>query len=118
VSDQSFDLFTRREKRVYTVAELTRELKAILEGKFPAVHVEGEISNFRRNTASGHCYFTLKDDGAALRCALFKNQAKLLRFNPADGQHVLAKGRLSTRRAASTTSSATCSSRWGPGRSR
>ena len=95
MADQTFDLFARREKRVYKVQELTRELKGILEGRFPLLHVEGEISNFRRNSASGHCYFTLKDEGASLRCALFRNQARLLPFQPADGQHVVAKGRIS-----------------------
>ncbi len=95
MAEQTFDLFARREKRIYRVRELTRELKGLVEGRFPAILVEGEISNFRRHSASGHCYFTLKDDGAALRCVLFRSQAKLLRFGPADGQQVLARGRLS-----------------------
>ena len=96
MSDQPvYDLFARRDRKVYKVAELTRELKALLEGKFASLAVEGEISNFRRNTASGHCYFTLKDEGASLRCALFRGQAKLLKFNPQDGVHVLVKGRVS-----------------------
>jgi exodeoxyribonuclease VII large subunit len=95
MADQTFDLFARRDKRVYKVHELTRELKGLLEGRFPLLQVEGEISNFRRNSASGHCYFTLKDEGASLKCALFRNQARLLPFQPGDGQHVVAKGRLS-----------------------
>jgi exodeoxyribonuclease VII large subunit len=95
VSGQSFDLFTRREPRVYKVAELTRELKGLLEGRFPSVHVEGEISNFKRNSSSGHCYFTLKDDGAALRCVLFRTQARTLRFQPTDGLHVRTRGHIS-----------------------
>jgi exodeoxyribonuclease VII large subunit len=95
-----FDLFTRRERRVYKVRELTRELKGLVEGKFPALQVEGEVSNLRRNATSGHWYFTLKDDGAALRCALFKNQARLVTFALADGQQILAKGRLSIYEAA------------------
>lgn len=95
MADTTYDLFARREKRVFKVGELTRELKALLEGRFPSVQVEGEISNFRRNSASGHCYFTLKDEGASLRCALFRNQARLLRFQPADGVHVLCRGRVS-----------------------
>jgi exodeoxyribonuclease VII large subunit len=95
MSEQGYDLFARRERRVYKVAELTRELKGLLEGRFPGLQVEGEISNFRRNAASGHCYFTLKDEGASIRCALFRNQARLLRFQPADGLHVLVRGRIS-----------------------
>jgi exodeoxyribonuclease VII large subunit len=95
VNEQGYDLFARRERRIYKVGELTRELKGLLEGRFPAIQVEGEISNFRRNTASGHCYFTLKDDGASLRCALFRTQARLIRFQPNDGIHVLVRGRIS-----------------------
>jgi len=91
----TYDLFARRERRVFKVGELTREIKGLLEGRYALVFVEGEISNFRRNSASGHCYFTLKDDGASLRCVLFKAQAKLLPFQPGDGQHVVARGRVS-----------------------
>lgn len=94
MSPESFDLFARRESRVYKVSELTRELKGLIEGRFPSLRVEGEVSNLRR-APSGHVYFTLKDAGASLRCALFRNQARLLRFQPSDGQLVVARGRLS-----------------------
>lgn len=89
------DLFAPRERRIYQVSELTRELKGIIEGRFPSVFVDGEISNFRRNSASGHCYFTLKDDKAQLRCALFRGQARLLKIQPRDGMQVRIRGRLS-----------------------
>jgi exodeoxyribonuclease VII large subunit len=95
VSDQPYDLFARREKRTYKVGELTRELKGLLEGRFPLVSVEGEISNFRRNATSGHCYLTLKDETSSLKCALFRGQAAKVRFPLNDGLHVLAKGRIS-----------------------
>lgn len=95
MSEQPYDLFARREKKAWTVGELTRELKGLLEGRFPLVTVEGEISNFRRNSTSGHCYLTLKDETASLKCALFRGQAAKLRFPLNDGLHVLAKGRLS-----------------------
>ncbi|MEK7262527.1 MAG: exodeoxyribonuclease VII large subunit, partial [Pseudomonadota bacterium] len=55
---------------IYTVSRLNREAKALLEGSFPALWVEGEISNLSR-PASGHMYFSLKDAGAQVRCALF-----------------------------------------------
>jgi exodeoxyribonuclease VII large subunit len=63
----------------------------VLEERFPAVWVEGEISNFKVYT-SGHAYFTLKDEGAQLKCVLFRNRARRIRFEPADGLHVLAFG--------------------------
>ena len=62
------------ERAVLTVAELSERLRAVVEERFPAVWVEGEISNFRLY-ASGHAYFTLKDDQAQLRCALFRTRA-------------------------------------------
>ena len=57
-------------RRVYTVAELTRLVKQTLEDEVGRVWVEGEISNFRRQ-ASGHCYFTLKDERAQLSAVFF-----------------------------------------------
>jgi exodeoxyribonuclease VII large subunit len=77
-----------------TVTELTRQVKAHLEGRFESVWVAGEVSNFRRYD-SGHCYFTLKDSAAQLSCVLWRMTAEGLRFAPADGQQVLAHGRLS-----------------------
>ncbi|MFZ5466839.1 MAG: exodeoxyribonuclease VII large subunit [Pseudomonadota bacterium] len=76
-----------------TVSSLVREIKALLEGNFPLVLVEGEISNLAR-PGSGHIYFTLKDAGAQLRCAMFRNRASLLRFRPQDGAHVLVRARI------------------------
>jgi len=79
------------ERAVLTVAELSDRLRAVVEEGFPAVWVEGEISNFRVY-ASGHAYFTLKDEQAQLRCALFRTRARRVKFEPGDGQHVLAFG--------------------------
>src|SRR5581483_2793629 len=81
------------ERRVVTVSELTAQLGRMVEERFPAVWVEGEISNFKVY-ASGHAYFTLKDDTAQLRAVLFRNRARRIRFEPGDGQHVLAFGAL------------------------
>jgi exodeoxyribonuclease VII large subunit len=63
----------------------------VVEETFPAVWVEGEISNFKLYT-SGHAYFTLKDETAQLRCVLFRNRGRRIRFEPTDGLHVLAFG--------------------------
>jgi exodeoxyribonuclease VII large subunit len=81
------------ERAVLTVSELTERVRSALEQQFPAVWVEGEISNFRLY-GSGHAYFTLKDEGAQVRAVLFRNRWRRLRFEPGDGQHVLAFGSL------------------------
>ena len=78
---------------MFTVAELTLRLKARLEEAFPAVWVEGEVSNLR-SPASGHAYFTLKDDLAQLRCVLFRGRGRRVRFELADGLQVLVFGGL------------------------
>src|SRR5262249_36494768 len=75
------------------VSELTLRIKTALEEALPTVWVEGEISNLRV-PSSGHAYFTLKDDGAQLRCVLFRNRSRRVRFELEDGQHVLAFGGL------------------------
>lgn len=93
-------LFEPAAPSVFQVSELTRALKGHIEGQFGSVKVEGEISNFRRNASSGHCYFTLKDDKASLRCALFRGRAQFLKFQPRDGMKVLIQGRLSLYEAA------------------
>jgi exodeoxyribonuclease VII large subunit len=79
------------DRKVLTVSELTARLGEVLEERFPAVWVEGEISNFYVH-GSGHAYFTLKDGDAQLRAALFRTRMRRLRFEPADGLHVLAFG--------------------------
>ena len=81
------------DRAVLTISQLTEQLRAVVEERFPAVWVEGEISNFRLY-GSGHAYFTLKDDSAQLRTVLFRNRMRRLRFEPGDGQHVLAFGSL------------------------
>ena len=81
------------DRAVLTVSQLTEQLRGLVEERFPAVWVEGEISNFRLY-GSGHAYFTLKDDGAQLRTVLFRNRMRRIRFEPGDGQHVLAFGSL------------------------
>jgi exodeoxyribonuclease VII large subunit len=79
------------DRKVLTVSELTTRLREVLEERFPAVWVEGEISNYRLY-GSGHAYFTLKDADAQLHAALFRSRGRRIRFEPADGLHVLAFG--------------------------
>jgi len=85
---------SRAAREVYTPSALTRLVRDLLEDALPLIWVEGEISNFSR-PASGHLYFTLKDGGAQVRCAMFRPRSTWLRFRPADGMHVLARVRVS-----------------------
>jgi len=82
------------ERRVFTVSEISLEIRSLLEKKFPDVWVTGEVSNFRA-AGSGHLYFTLKDATAQLRAVCFRNQARYLKFKPQDGISVIARGHLS-----------------------
>ncbi len=78
---------------VLTVSELTTLIKSTLEEAFPDVWVEGEIYNFRV-PSSGHAYFTLKDNSSQIKAVLFRSSARMLRFIPKDGLHVLCRGRI------------------------
>jgi exodeoxyribonuclease VII large subunit len=80
-------------ERVLTVAQLTAQLKAVVEGQFADVWVAGEISNFSR-PQSGHCYFTLKDDTAQLRAVVWRGSASKLKFDLGDGLEVICRGHL------------------------
>jgi exodeoxyribonuclease VII large subunit len=82
------------QRKVYTVSELTAEIRGILEKGFPSVWIQGEISNFR-SAPSGHLYFTLKDEAAQIRCVMFKIQSRFLRFKLEDGLSIIGWGRLS-----------------------
>lgn len=79
---------------VYSVSRLAEEVRLLLDGAFPLLWVEGEISNLAR-PRSGHIYFTLKDERAQVRCALFRNRAQRLRFTPDHGERVLLRARVS-----------------------
>jgi len=81
------------ERDIFTVSRLNQAVQGLLEGTFPLIWVEGELSGVAR-PASGHLYFTLKDSGAQVRCALFRNRAQLLRFRPGDGMQVLVRARV------------------------
>ncbi|GHT57112.1 exodeoxyribonuclease 7 large subunit [Spirochaetia bacterium] len=77
-----------------TVSELTDLIRRTLEGSFPEVIVEGELSNYRPSSA-GHLYFTLKDSGAVLSAVMFKNRSRFLNFEPKDGMLLRVKGNIS-----------------------
>ena len=81
------------ERRLYTVKSLTAELRELLASAYDDVWVAGEISGAKL-AASGHYYFTLKDDEAQLRCVCFRPVARYLKFKPQDGIQALARGRI------------------------
>lgn len=85
---------TTSPRIVYTVSQINRAARTLLESQFPALWLEGEVSNLSR-PSSGHLYFSLKDAKAQIRCALFQNRSLLLRDCPRNGQQVLARGRVS-----------------------
>ncbi len=82
-----------KEQKVLTVSELTRDIKEVLESVFAEVSVEGEISNLRQ-PASGHIYFSLKDETSSIRCVLFRSNGSRLKFVPEDGMKVVVRGKL------------------------
>jgi len=85
---------TRTTADILSVSSLNKLARSLLESNFPAVLVEGEISNLAI-PASGHWYFTLKDKHSQIRCAMFRNKNIRIRFKPGNGMQILAKGRLS-----------------------
>jgi len=82
------------QRKIYSVSELSQQIRNLLEKEFPDVWVVGEVSNFRA-ASSGHLYFTLKDVSAQIRAVCFRNQARYLKFRPQDGISVIARGHLS-----------------------
>jgi len=86
--------FASPSRDIWSVSRLNGEIRTVLEGSFPLLWVEGEISNLA-TPRSGHSYFSLKDAHAQVRCALFRNKRQLLRFQPKDGDKVLIRARIS-----------------------
>src|SRR5262245_52735904 len=81
------------QRRVFSVSELTAELRRLLEDRFFEIWVEGELSNCKIwNT--GHLYFTLKDSATQLRGFMFRSALRYLRFKPTDGMRVVARGKI------------------------
>lgn len=82
------------DSKIYTISQLTQNIKNLLEDHFSLVWITGEISNFRV-PASGHFYFTLKDDAAQINAVMFKGQNRNLKFIPEDGMSITGFGRIS-----------------------
>jgi exodeoxyribonuclease VII large subunit len=80
------------ERQIFSVSQLNRSVRHLIETQLPLLWVEGEISNFAR-PASGHWYLTLKDDQAQVRCAMFRNANQRVGFKPANGTQVLVRCR-------------------------
>lgn len=83
-----------RSPKIFTVSELTRNIRTLLEGQFPEAWVSGEVSNFRPHS-SGHFYFSLKDDKAYLNAVMFRGANSKLAFKMEDGLEVICHGRIS-----------------------
>lgn len=86
--------FSDRHHHAFTVSELNRQVKSLLESSFLQIRVQGEISNFAR-PSSGHWYFTLKDGKSQVKCALFRNRNLRVRFFPKDGDQVILTAKVS-----------------------
>ncbi len=78
---------------IYSVSRLNAEVRAVLDGSFPLLWVQGELSNLSQ-PASGHLYFSLKDGASQVRCAMFRSKRRLLGFQPANGQQLLVRARV------------------------
>ena len=79
------------QRTIYSVSEITRNIKTLVQGQFPDVWVRGEISNCRK-ASSGHIYFTLKDEKAVIRAVLFRGHQKGIQFELEDGMNVIVHG--------------------------
>ena len=82
------------EREIVSVSQLNRRARQLLETHIPLLWVEGELSNVSI-PSSGHWYFTLKDDQAQVRCAMFRNRNMQVRFRPQQGQQILVRARVS-----------------------
>ena len=79
------------QRTIYSVSEITRNIKTLVQGQFPDIWVRGEISNCRK-ASSGHIYFTLKDEKAVIRAVLFRGHQKGIQFELEDGMNVIVHG--------------------------
>jgi len=79
------------QRTIYSVSEITRNIKTLVQEQYPDIWVRGEISNYRR-ASSGHIYFTLKDEKAVIRAVLFRGHQQGVRFELEDGMNVIVHG--------------------------
>lgn len=94
MTDDLFNTPSPPKEDVYSVSDLNREARYLLEDNFPAVLVEGELSNIAM-PASGHWYFTLKDQKAQVRCAMFRGRNQYVKIKPKEGMQIQLKAKLS-----------------------
>lgn len=82
---------------VITVSQVNKYIKALLDGSMPLrnIYISGEISNFKYYYASGHMYFTLKDEKSQLKAVMFASNAERIKFQPENGMRVICSGRIS-----------------------
>jgi exodeoxyribonuclease VII large subunit len=92
-ADQLGLSFSAPERKIWSVHDLVAAVRTRLESEYSDTWVEGEISNFRAHD-SGHLYFSLKDENSQIRAVMFRSQARLLRFRPENGMHVILRGRV------------------------
>lgn len=86
-------MLSSQSPSIYTVSRLNQTVRLLLEQEMGQVWISGEISNFTQ-PASGHWYFTLKDDTAQVRCAMFRNSNRRVTFRPQHGQQVLVRANI------------------------
>ncbi len=82
------------EVKIYTVSEITKRINGVLENNFSSIWIEGEVSNYKKHPISGHVYLTLKDEHAQLRCMIYKDIGKSIKFELKDGLKILCFGRI------------------------
>lgn len=92
---EQLNFFASRQSEPYTVSQLTAYIRRVIErdAALADLWLEGEVSNFNQAT-SGHCYFTIKDDGAQIQCVIWRSDVRRQDYLPADGDQVLAHGRV------------------------
>jgi exodeoxyribonuclease VII large subunit len=81
-----------KDHTLYSVSNLNERIRTLLESSLSDVWVKGEISNFHYHQSSGHMYFTLKDDKGEIRCAMFRNQNRYIKFKPDNGMEIKVFG--------------------------
>ncbi|MBI4411979.1 MAG: exodeoxyribonuclease VII large subunit [Deltaproteobacteria bacterium] len=86
-------LLQTNTRKIYTVSEVTKDIRGLLEDNFPTLWLSGEISNFR-SPSSGHFYFTLKDETSQIPAVMFRGSNHSLKFNLEDGLEVIVHGRI------------------------
>lgn len=94
MQNQTTTSSSKNQRDILSVSQLNRRAKMLLETQLPLLWIEGEISNLSQ-PSSGHWYFTLKDTGAQVRCAMFKGRNSRVRFAPQHGQQVLLRAKVS-----------------------